>query len=119
MEEFAHLTALPGTPQERAWLKERLETISVREGIALAAALAREPPGSAGDAVNRLLALEDSEICFPAGSYEQLGEFYLRREAGLPEDALPYADLEALGRQYEEEHPGLFLGQCYAVYPAA
>lgn len=30
----------------------------------------------------------------------------------------PYVDLKRLGEVYEEEHPGLFVGQCYVVYPA-
>lgn len=32
-------------------------------------------------------------------------------------DALPFTDLEAVGRQYEEKHPGLFIGSCYVQYP--
>ena len=28
-----------------------------------------------------------------------------------------YIDLDKLGRRYEEQHPGLFVGGCYAVYP--
>lgn len=28
-----------------------------------------------------------------------------------------YADLEALGRRYEDRHPGLFVGNCYVEYP--
>ena len=32
-------------------------------------------------------------------------------------DALPFADLEAVGRQYEDKRPGLFIGSCYVQYP--
>ena len=28
-----------------------------------------------------------------------------------------YADLESLGRRYEDQHPGLFIGDCYVEYP--
>ena len=40
MRDFEYLTALPGTVQEQAWVRERLDTLSVREGIALTAATA-------------------------------------------------------------------------------
>ena len=37
MEDFKYLAELSGTPQEQAWLTERLETLSVRESYALSA----------------------------------------------------------------------------------
>jgi len=117
-EAFKDLPTLPGTLQEQAWLKERLETLSVREEHVLAAALMQEPPKSAWDAAVHLQSLDSCEVCFPAGSYEQLGEFYLRRESKIPEDAIPYVDLERFGEQYENMHPGLFIGNCYVLYPA-
>lgn len=117
-EAFKDLPTLDGTLQEQAWLKERLETLSVREEHILAAALMQEPPKSVWGAVIHLQSLDSYEVCFPAGSYEQLGEFYLRKEAGIPEEAMPYVDLERLGQQYEDAHPGLFIGNCYVAYPA-
>ncbi len=116
-DTFKDLPALPGTSQEQAWLKERLETLSVREEHVLAAALMREPPESVWDAAVHLQSLDSYEICFPAGSYEQLGEFYLRTEARMPEEAIPYADLALVGHQYEDNHPGQFVGNCYVKYP--
>ncbi len=38
--DFDYLLKLPGAPAEQAWLRERLETLSVREGYILAAAFA-------------------------------------------------------------------------------
>lgn len=108
---------LPGTSQELAWLRERLETLSVREGHALAAALMRKPPDSAAEAINHVLSLDGYEVCFPAGSYEALGEYYLRQSRKMPEDVLPYVDLEKLGQQFEDKHPGLFIGDCFVAYP--
>lgn len=70
------------------------------------------------DAVNCLLSLESYEVCFPAGSYAQLGSFYFRHEAHLPERAMHHADLAALGRHYEDKHPGLFIGSCFVIYPS-
>ena len=54
-------------------------------------------------------------IC-PAGSYEQLGESYLRYEAGRP-DLIPYANLEQIGWNYEDSHLGIFIGDCFVVLP--
>ena len=104
-----------------------------RKGAASSASYKKEyggrPPGSRSkiketvephppiDAVNCLLSLEQYEACFPAGSYAQVGSFYLRYEARLPERAMYYADLEALGRRHEDRHPGLFIRSCYVAYP--
>ncbi len=115
--DFDRLLELPGVPEEREWIKERLETLSVRESYVLAAAM-RHPPEDASEAVDCLHTLDDYEMCFPAGSYEELGAFYLRQDSHIPENALPYVDLERLGQVYVDEHPGLFVGQCYVAYPA-
>ena len=115
MDNFKELSALPGPAQYQAYVKERLETLSVREGYILAAVLQRAPPRDAEEAVDCLNALEDYDVC-PAGSYEELGRFGLRR-IKVPEDVLPYVDLDELGRQYEDKHPGLFIGHCYVAYP--
>jgi len=112
MNTMEHLMALPGTVQEEAWLRERLETLSVRESYAFAAATARHPPKSAAEAVECLHSLDDYKVYFPVGSYEELGTLYR-----IPEDVLPYTDLERLGKMYEDKHPGLFVGQCYVMYP--
>lgn len=132
------LMSLPLMDRERQWIMDRLETLSVKEQYQLSAAILRtgrlgELAGKTGwelqtailhmdpevavDAVNCLLSLEDYQVCFPAGSYAQLGSFYLRHEGYLPERAMYYTDLEALGRRYEDRHPGLFAGNCYVEYP--
>ncbi len=115
--DFDYLLELPGTPDKQAYVKERLETLSVREGYVLAAAAARHPPKDIGEVVDCLHALDDFDICFPAGSYEALGELSMRRGGKLPEDALPYVDFDRVGREYEDAHPGLFVGSCYVRYP--
>ncbi|UQT48538.1 hypothetical protein M5E87_29070 [Flavonifractor plautii] len=106
------LMSLPLMEQEQRWIMERLDTLSVKEQYQLSAAILRtgkleELAGKTGweletailhmdpevavDAVNCLLSLEDYQICFPAGSYAQLGSFYLRHESHLPERAMYYA----------------------------
>lgn len=132
------LMSLPLMDRERQWIMERLETLSVKEQYQLSAAIQRTgrlgeladktgwelqtsilhmDPEIAVDAVNCLLSLEEYQVCFPAGSYAQLGSFYLRHEAHLPERAVCYADLERIGMKYEDRHPGLFIGNCYVAYP--
>lgn len=132
------LMSLPLMEQEQRWITERLEMLSVKEQCQLSAAILRtgkleELAGKTGwelqtailhmdpevavDTVNCLLSLEDYQVCFPAGSYAQLGRFYLQHEGNLPERAMYYADLEALGCRYEDQHPGLFVGDCYVEYP--
>lgn len=122
---------------ERQWLLDRLETLSVKEQAQLAAAIIsrgqlaalsektgeereltvrKMDSNTAKEAVNLLLALPDYEVICPAGSYEQLGEYYLRYEAGHP-DLIPYANLEQIGWNYEDSHLGIFVGDCFVVLP--
>jgi len=115
--DFDHLLELPGAPEEREWLKERLETLSVREGYILSAAVQRSPPQDTDEAVECLHSLGSYSVYFPAGSYEQLGWFYQANQLKLPDSVLPYVNMEELGQRYEDLHPGLFIGNCYVAYP--
>ena len=54
MSDFDYLLDLPGKGRERRWLRERLETLSVREGITLSAAVQRR-------------ALEKTYLCVTRG----------------------------------------------------
>lgn len=119
MTGYEDLKALPGTDRERGWLEERLETLSEKEKTVLSAAMLRWPPETMAEAINHLLSLEEYGICFPANNYAQLGKFYLRYEASVLEAAILYADLDRLGMMYEDKHPGLFIGNCFVVYPSA
>ena len=133
------LLGLPLTNAEREWLTSRLETLSVKESYQLSAALMRSgrlqemmgknreelqatvlrmKPDVAVEAINCLMTLHDYEVCHPAGSYEALGRFFLQYESGAPREALPFVDLDQLGRRYEDLHPGLFIGGSYVIYPA-
>ena len=118
MADFMELTTLPGTDRERSWLERRLSLLSEKEKYIVSAIVIGSQPTSMVEAINHLLAIGDYEVCFPAGSYRKLGEYYLRHEAKLPDNALPYADFEQLGRLYEDTHPGLFIGNCFVVYPS-
>ena len=117
LNDFDYLLDLPGEERERRWLQERLETLSVREGIILAAAAQSDPPGDMVQAINCLQSLDHYEMRVNVGSYEALGLAYLRNESKMPENALPFVDMEQMGRHYEDLHPGLFVGNCYVEYP--
>ena len=117
MNDFDYLAQLPGEEREQDWIRKRLGTLSVREGYALIAAVTGSPPENAVQAINRLQSLDEYMVCIDAGSYEALGRRYLLNDTRMPVDALAFADLEAVGRQYEDKHPGLFIGSCYVQYP--
>ena len=102
MKEFDHLPELPGTPQEQAWLRERLETLSVRESYALTAALEHCPPETTREAVRCLQSLDEYEVVFPGYNYDQLGEYYLLNGIKVPEEVVAHTDLYEMGRQYED-----------------
>lgn len=110
------LLHLPGTAAEREWLEGHLEVLSVKERIALTAAVAREPPQDMAGAVNCLLSLEWYEVRGHVDSYEVLGGFFCS-EQFIPMEQRPFFDKAALGRLYEEHHPGLFIGNCYVEFP--
>ena len=116
MNDFKEFLELPGTPQEQEWLKEQLETLSVRESYALAAVSMGYPPEKAADAIKSILSLPDCTL-HPAGSYEDLGKYSQKGAASLPEDVLPYVDFDHIGQEFEDEHPGLFIGGYYVEYP--
>jgi len=110
------LLSLPGTPQEEAWLLERMETLSANERIVLTAALQRKPPSNRADAINHMFSLPKYNVIPSIGNYHQLGEYYAN-DCELPEEALPYMDMNKLGCFYVSRHPGQFVWGCYVVYP--
>ena len=111
------LLQLPGRPEEQAWLQERLEVLTVREGIALDAAIQRHPAQDSTEAVCLLASLDEYEVLGGIQSYEDLGLYYLEETSARLLALRDYIDLDKLGRQYEAQHPGLFVGGCYVVYP--
>ncbi len=110
------LLRLPGTVEEREWLEGHLEVLSVKERIALTAAMAHEPPQDMAGAVNCLLSLEWYEVRGHVDSYEVLGRFFCS-EQHIPMEQRPFFDKATLGRLYGEQHPGLFIGNCYVEFP--
>ena len=51
--------------------------------------------------------------------YEDLGRYQLRAMAeDMTDELIEYADLYALGKKFEEAHPGQFVGEYYVAYPS-
>lgn len=117
MDRFRELLDLPGSPAEGIWIEDRLSTLTAKESIILAASTVA-PPKTAADAINILLSLGEYEVCYPVISYESLGKFYLDHESTIPRSAHSLVDLDRLGGWYEDQHPGLFVGNAYVQYPA-
>lgn len=90
---------LPGRQDEIEWLKNRLETMSVREEIILSGSIWADQPRAAADVIRHIIYLPHLDICAGANSYAALGEFFLKRESPLklPPDALDFVDTETLG----------------------
>ena len=79
--------------------------------------MTRMPPQSAEEAINCLLSLDGYQVMLHANSYESLGRKAMEQDDTFPQDAAEFVDTEALGRLYEADHPGLFVGDCYVQYP--
>ena len=117
LEKYGNLLSLPHTQEEKRWLKERLETLSAKESIALTAAMLCSLPTTMVDAVNILISLQDYTVCV-AKSYDYLADYYLREHGiVLPDSVKEHTDMVRIGRMYEKEHPGMFIGDYYAAYP--
>lgn len=114
------LLRLPGRQDEIGWLRDRLEVLSVKEEIALSAALQRQSPETSADMINHILDIPYYEVCAGANSYAALGELFLEHDnpTRLPAEALAFVDKDVLGEKYEDLHPGLFIGNCYVEYPS-
>ena len=104
------LAKLPGRPEEQAWLQERLEVLTVREGIALDAAIQRHPAQDSTEAVCLLASLDEYEVLGGIQSYEDLGLYYLEKTSARLLALRDYIDLDKLGRRYEEQHPDCLSG---------
>ena len=111
------LANLPGRPEEQDWLRGRLEVLTVREGIALEAAIQRHPVQNSTEAVSLLASLDGYEVVGGIRSYEDLGLYYLEETNARLLALRDYVDLEELSIRFEELHPGAFLRGCYVIYP--
>ena len=75
-------------------------------------------PYSADQAMELLHHVSDYTILKGVNCYESLGRYYLAHETSVPEELYEYMNLDALGCRYEDEHPGVFVGNAYVQYPS-
>ena len=104
--------------EEKKWIEERKSQLTAKEQLQFEAAQLRTNAKTNADIINCLLTLKDYEVRWSAGSYYQLGKYYLTYLKPIPVSAMEFVDLWALGKAYEDEHPGIFIGgECYVEYP--
>lgn len=96
------LAKLPGTEQEQAWVRERLETLSVKEGLALDAAIRHKQPENAMDAINCLQSLDYYTVRPNLGSDRALGKAYLQNETTLASLEEHWNELQAQAQESVE-----------------
>ena len=82
--DFKELRALPGSEEKRRWLRNRMETLFMKESLLLTAAQTRQPAGDLAEVIGRIYSLPDYTLVAPARSYEDLGKRYLERATRVP-----------------------------------
>lgn len=105
--------------------REEFETVRRRAGVLsegektiLSAIVLQRGEAEAGELfTNSPEWLRDYSILKGVNSYAALGRYYLIQETSVPEALYDYMDLNTLGRRYEDEHPGVFIGSDYMQYP--
>ena len=104
--------------EEKQWIEEQKSQLTAKEQLQFGAAQLRTGAKTNADIINCLLTMKDYKVRWSAGSYYELGQYYLKYLNPIPENAKEFVDLWALGKAYEDEHPGIFMGgECYVEYP--
>ena len=104
--------------QELDAVRRRVGTLTADEETILTAIVLRYDPESAEQAMELLDHVSDYTILKGVNCYESLGRYYLAHETSVPEELYEYMNLDALGCRYEDEHPGVFVGNAYVQYPS-
>ena len=98
-------------------VRRRVGTLTADEEAILAAIVLRYDPKSTERAMELLDHASEYAILKGVNCYESLGRYYLAHETSVPEELYEYMNLDALGCRYEDEHPGVFVGNDYVQYP--
>ena len=99
-------------------VRRRVGTLTADEETILAAIILRYAPESPEQAMELLDHVSDYTILKGVNCYESLGRYFLAHETSVPEELYEYMNLDALGCRYEDEHPGVFVGNDYVQYPS-
>ena len=99
-------------------VRHRIGTLTADEETILAAIVLRYDPKSTEQAMELLDHASEYEILKGVNCYESLGRYFLAHETSVPEELYEYMNPDALGCRYEDEHPGVFVGNAYVQYPS-
>ena len=106
------------TRKEFEAARRRMGALTKDEKAILSAIVLQKGEAEAGEILaNSPEQLNDYTILKGVNSYAALGRYYLANETTVPEELYEYMDLGALGCRYEDEHPGVFIGNDYVCYP--
>lgn len=83
----------------------------------LSAMIEQHDPRTAERVLELMDDMKNCEVLAGVGSYKALGEYFIARENDVPRELYEYLDLEALGKHYQEEYPGAFIGNDYVQFP--
>ena len=112
------LGTLPCTSQaEVNLLSDRMAEMTEQDETILSAMIEQHNPRTAERVLELMDDMKNCEVLVGVGSYKALGEYCLAQENNVPRELCEYLDLEALGKHYQEEYPGVFIGNDYVQIP--
>ena len=112
------LGTLPCTSQaEVNLLSDRMAEMTEQDETILSAMIEQHDPRTAERVLELMDDMKNCEVLAGVGSYKALGEYCLTQETTVPQELYEYLDLEALGKHYQEEYPGTFVGNDYVQFP--
>lgn len=112
------LGTLPCTSQaEVNLLSDRMAEMTEQDETILSAMIEQHNPHTAERVLELMDDMKNCEVLVGVGSYKALGEYCLAQENNVPRELCEYLDLEALGKHYQEEYPGVFIGNDYVQFP--
>ena len=112
------LGTLPCTSQaEVNLLSDHMARMTEQDETILSAMIEGNDPRTAERVLELMDDMKNCEVLAGVGSYKALGEYCLAQETTVPRELYEYLDLEALGKHYQEEYPGTFVGNDYVQFP--
>ena len=112
------LGTIPCTSQaEVNLLSDRMAEMTEQDETILSAMIEQHDPRTAERVLELMDDMKNCEVLAGVGSYKALGEYCLAQETTVPRELYEYLDLEALGKHYQEEYPGAFVGNDYVQFP--
>lgn len=112
------LGTLPCTSQaEVNLLSDCMARMTEQDETILSAMIEQHDPRTAERVLELMDDMKNCEVLAGVGSYKALGEYFIARENDVPRELYEYLDLEALGKHYQEEYSGTFIGNDYVQFP--